>query len=79
MKIGELKDLSVEELQARLSDLEEESFNLRFQHTLGQLSNPLRLRRTRRDVAQIRTLLRENELGLRALASRAPDGDERTG
>ena len=79
MKIGEIKDLSVEELQARLVDLEEESFNLRFQHTLGQLSSPLRLRRARRDVAQIRTLLRENELGLRVLASGAPDSTEQTG
>jgi len=79
MKIGELKELSVEELQARLTDLEEEGFNLRFQHTLGQLSSPLRLRGARRDVAQIRTLLRENELGLRALASGAPDGTEQTG
>ena len=79
MKIAELKDLSVEELQTRLSDLEEECFNLRFQHTLGQLSSPLRLRRARRDVAQIRTLLRENELGLRTLASTAVDNDEQTG
>lgn len=79
MNTGELRDLSVEELQAKLTDLEEENFNLRFQHTLGQLSSPVRLRRARRDVAQIRTLLRENELGLRVLASRAPDGAEQAG
>ena len=43
MKAAELRELSVEELQARLGDLAEESFNLRFQHTLGQLSSPIRL------------------------------------
>ena len=43
-----------------LEELEEEGFNLRFQHTLGQLSNPIRLREIRRDVARVRTLMKEN-------------------
>ena len=71
MKASELREQSVDELRARLEELEEESFNLRFQHTLGQLSNPIRLRDVRRDVARVRTLLRENDTGLRAL----PGGD----
>jgi large subunit ribosomal protein L29 len=79
MKAAELRQLSVEELEARLGDLAEEGFNLRFQHTLGQLSSPIRLRQVRRDAAQVRTVLREHELGLRTLASRSGDsaaGDE---
>ena len=71
MKAAELRAFSVEELQGRLTDLEEESFNLRFQHTLGQLSSPIRLREVRRDAARARTLLREHDLGLRKLASKA--------
>jgi len=70
MKAAELRQLSVEELLARLGDLAEESFNLRFQHTLGQLSSPIRVRQVRRDAAQVRTVLREHELGLRTLASK---------
>ena len=73
MKAAELRELSVEELQARLGDLAEESFNLRFQHTLGQLSSPIRLRQVRRDAAQVRTVLREHDLGLRTLASKGGD------
>ena len=67
MKASELRDQTEEELQSRLEELEEESFNLRFQHTLGQLSNPIRLRDVRRDVARVRTLIQENQAGLRAL------------
>ena len=68
MKTSELREMTVEELQTRLGELEEESFNLRFQHTLGQLSSPIRLRRVRRDAAQVQTDLREHEIGLRTLA-----------
>lgn len=62
MKASELREQSPEELALRLEELEEESFNLRFQHTLGQLSSPLRLRDVRRDIARVRTLLNEREL-----------------
>jgi large subunit ribosomal protein L29 len=61
MKASELREQSAEDLTERLEDLEEESFNLRFQHTLGQLSNPIRLRDVRRDIARVRTLMNENE------------------
>lgn len=61
MKTSELREQSAEDLTERLEDLEEESFNLRFQHTLGQLSNPIRLRDVRRDIARVRTLMNENE------------------
>jgi large subunit ribosomal protein L29 len=61
MKTSELREQSDEELASRLDELEEESFNLRFQHTLGQLSSPLRLRDVRRDIARVRTLMVESE------------------
>lgn len=67
MKASELREQTAEELRNRLDELDEESFNLRFQHTLGQLSSPIRLRHVRRDIARVRTLLEENEAGVRAL------------
>ncbi|HCL31722.1 MAG TPA: 50S ribosomal protein L29 [Candidatus Handelsmanbacteria bacterium] len=60
MKASELREQGAEELVSRLEELEEESFNLRFQHSLGQLSSPLKLRDVRRDIARVRTLLQEN-------------------
>lgn len=65
MKREELNELSVEELTSRLSDDQLELENLRFQKALQQLENPLRLRHLRREIAQIRTVLRQFELGLR--------------
>ena len=71
MKAGELRESSVEELQIKLAELAEEGFNLRFQHALGQLSSPIRLRQVRRDVAQVQTVLKEHQLGLRTLANKS--------
>ena len=65
MKMEELKGLSVEELRIRLEDVYEEMENLRFQHSTHQLDNPMKLHIIRKDVARIKTLLREHELGLR--------------
>ena len=79
MKASELREQSVEELSARLEELEEESFNLRFQHTLGQLSSPIRLRQVRREIARVRTLLHESSTGLRPLASADATADVQPG
>ena len=65
MKMEELKQLPVVELQQRLEDIQEEMQNLRFQHATHQLDNPLRLRALRRDIARIRTIMNEIELGIR--------------
>jgi large subunit ribosomal protein L29 len=62
MKPSELRDLSVEELEARLVETKEELFNLRFQNATGQLDNYKRLGILRRDVARLKTMLREREL-----------------
>ncbi len=65
MKMEELKQLPVVELEQRLEDTLEELQNLRFQHATHQLDNPLRLRALRKDVARIRTILNEIKLGIR--------------
>jgi large subunit ribosomal protein L29 len=68
MECSELREMSVEEVRHRLQDLQEEAFNLRFQHASGQLLTPVRLRDLRRDMARVHTVLREHELGIRTLA-----------
>lgn len=65
MKMDEIKQLPLEELKIRLQDAEEELANLRFQLALHQLDNPLKVRIARRDVARLKTVVREYELGLR--------------
>lgn len=62
MKTAELRDLSVEELGSKLTDLKQELFNLRFQHAINQLDNPLRLKVVRKDIARVKTIIREKEL-----------------
>ena len=58
----ELHDLNQDELEIRLGEAKEELFNLRFQMATGQLDNYRRLRELRRDVARIKTLLRQRQL-----------------
>ena len=61
MKASELREMSVTELNAKLADLKAELFNLRFQHTINQLDNPLRLVAVRKDIARVKTLMGEAE------------------
>ena len=61
-KAMELRDLSIEEIENRLSETREELFNLRFQNATGQLDNYKRLGELRKEVARIKTVLREREL-----------------
>jgi large subunit ribosomal protein L29 len=69
VKPGELRELSDEELVAKLREAKAELFNLRVQGATGQLDNHRRLQIVRRDIARIYTIMRERELGL----SVAPD------
>ena len=62
LKGAELRDLSGDELQSKLAEVKEELFNLRFQNATGQLDNYKRLGELRKDVARIKTVLREREL-----------------
>jgi large subunit ribosomal protein L29 len=80
----ELRELDFEELESRLSESKRELFNLRFQVVTGQLDNVSRIRQVRRDVARIRTILREQEIAaaeaIDMAASPAPaPADEGTG
>jgi len=64
VKVKDIRDLTSEELQRKLESLKEELFNLRFQVATGQLDNPMRMREVRRTIAQVKTVLRERELGI---------------
>ena len=63
----ELRQLSAEDLTGKVRELKEELFNLRFQSATGQLDNHGRLKAVKRDIARIYTVLRERELGIRAV------------
>ena len=66
MTASELKDLSVEELQTKLTELKEELFNLRFQLAVNQLDNSNRIGAVKKDIARVSTILRQRELGIEA-------------
>lgn len=57
MKAKEIRDMSDEQITAKIGEWEEEIFNLRFQAKMGQLSNALQLRYVRRDIARAKTVL----------------------
>ena len=59
MKAADLRDLTLEELQAKLKEVSEELFNLNFQHSRQQLDNTVRLGQARKDLARIKTVLRQ--------------------
>jgi large subunit ribosomal protein L29 len=62
LKVSEIRDLGHEEIERKLDETKEELFNLRFQNATGQLDNYKRLRELKRDVARIKTILREHEI-----------------
>jgi large subunit ribosomal protein L29 len=59
MKAADLRELTLEELQVKMKELSEELFKLNFQHTSQQLDNTARLREARKDMARVKTVLRE--------------------
>ena len=65
IKMEEIKQLPLEEVKVRLRDTEEELSNLQFQLALRQLDNPLKVRIVRKDVARLKTVIQEYELGIR--------------
>ena len=65
MKASEIRNLSVQELNEKLSDLKSELFNLRFQHAINQLETPMRLGAVKKDIARVKTIIREKELAER--------------
>ncbi|MDI9439469.1 MAG: 50S ribosomal protein L29 [Limnochordia bacterium] len=65
MKAKDIRKLSANELEAKLGELKEELFNLRFQLATGQLDNPMRISVVRKDIARVKTIMRERELNIR--------------
>ena len=69
MKINEIRDLSQQELLDKLQDLKEELFNLRFQNATNQLDNPMRIVAVKKEIARVKTIIKEKELGLNVNAN----------
>ena len=66
MKASEIRELSAEELNAKLGDLKKDLFNLRLQHAVNQLDNPNKIVEVKRDIARTKTIIRERELAARS-------------
>jgi large subunit ribosomal protein L29 len=62
MKASEIRNLSMEEKLRKANDLKEELFNLRFQHEIGQLENPQKMKQAKREIARVKTIISESEL-----------------
>jgi large subunit ribosomal protein L29 len=61
VKASNMRDMSLDEINQRVSELREELFNLRFRNTMRQLDNPLKIRESRREMARLLTVLREKQ------------------
>lgn len=59
MKVTELRDMTADQLQAKLKELKSEFFNLRFQHAINQLDNPHKISDVKKDIARVMTVLQE--------------------
>lgn len=62
MKVSEIRELNADERQRKLGELKQELFNLRFQHEVGQLENPQKMKQTKRDIARVQTVIKEEAL-----------------
>jgi large subunit ribosomal protein L29 len=63
MKVGEVRELTLDQLDDQLGKLKKEQFNLRFQRASGQLENTARVRVVRRTIARIKTIARQKQAG----------------
>ncbi len=61
-EIEKIREMNETELETRLADLKKELFNLRFQNAINQLENPMRLKAVKKEIAVVKTIMRENEL-----------------
>jgi len=62
MELKKMREMTVVELNAELKKMKNELFNLRFQHVTGQLENPVKMRGVKKDIARIKTVIKEKEL-----------------
>ena len=65
-ELNKIREMSDVELNKKLADLKEELFHLRFQHAINQLDNPMRLKAVRKEIAVVKTIIRERELKAQA-------------
>ena len=63
MELNKMREMSEVELNAEMVKMKKDYFNLRFQHVTGQLENPIKMRDTKRDIARVKTIIREKQLG----------------
>ncbi len=66
MKIKEIREMSTAEINKAIADAKEELFNLRFQHSINQLDNPMKIAETKKTIARLLTVLHEKELAEKA-------------
>ena len=62
MELKKMREMTEVELAAELEKMKKELFNLRFQHVTGQLENPVKMRELKRDIARVKTIIKEKEL-----------------
>ena len=62
MDLKKMREMTEVELNGELDKMKKELFNLRFQHVTGQLENPVKMRELKKDIARVKTILREKEL-----------------
>ena len=62
MELKKMREMTEVELNTELGKMKKELFNLRFQHVTGQLENPVKMRELKRDIARVKTVIREKEL-----------------
>ena len=62
MELKKMREMTEVELNTELGKMKKELFNLRFQHVTGQLENPVKMRELKRDIARVKTIIREKEL-----------------
>ena len=62
MKANEVRKMSAAELESKLMDLKKDLFNLRLQHATNQLDNPIKIAQVKKDIARVKTIIREQQL-----------------
>ncbi|MBP3815917.1 MAG: 50S ribosomal protein L29 [Firmicutes bacterium] len=62
MELNKIREMTDVELNAELDKMKQELFNLRFQHVTGQLENPVKMREVKRNIARVKTIIREKEI-----------------
>ena len=62
MELKKMREMSEVELNAELVKMKKDLFNLRFQHVTGQLENPIKMRDTKRNIARVKTIIREKQM-----------------